>query len=219
MARTTALLLVASATGAHAQIEAGGDWADGSPVDTAGLGVGSFSDMEMLYERTIFGVDVLRLSLRFDADAADRIGQLIGDRRYDDRVGRAVIDAALDSQDVLVLSHFLRDLTLTQYLDGLGDNLEVARRGGFLTTSQRQEIIASAEQSYEPLRERGIRNGDRVWYRLQGNALHVAYQAVDGAVLLEDRIEGPHHRGAVLGSYLAPGSDFRDDLVRSLFEE
>lgn len=189
-----------------------------APVDTTGVGDGAFARMGMLYERTIFNVDVLRLDLEFGPETTATFSDLVRDRSYDDEVADRVVEAALQARDVLVRSRFLRDVSLDQFMDGLRDNLENAREQGLLTADEEATIARETREQYAVLADRGIRKGETMWYRIRGDSLHVAFETLEGEILIEDHPVGPERRMAVLGGYLAPGSDFRDKLVRSLFE-
>jgi hypothetical protein len=188
------------------------------PVDTTGLAQGPFSTMAMRYERTIFNVDILQLEVGFDPETAETFSSLIRGQSYDDAVARQVVDVALAAPDVMVRTQFLRDVSLDQFLDGMRDNLRHARESGYLTPEEEGLIARETTEGYAVLEDRGIRKGEVMWYRLRGDTLHVAFVALDGEVLVEDRPVGPERRMAVLGGYLAEGSDFREDLIRSLFE-
>lgn len=187
-------------------------------IDTAGLAEGPFGTMAMLYERTIFNVDVLQLEVGFDAETARTFSSLIEGHSYDDALAEQVVEAALVAPDVLVRTQFLRDVSLDQFLGGMRDNLRNARENGYLTPEQERLIAQETTVGYATLEERGIRKDEVMWYRIRGDTLHVALVALDGEVLVEDRPVGPERRMAVLGGYLAPGSDFREDLIRSLFQ-
>ena len=212
------LQLFGPVSGTRAQSAVAGlDWTADAPVDTTGLSSIPGADMEMLYERTLFRVDVLQLSLRFGEDTADQLTRMVAGRDYDEDLAVSVTDRALQARDVLVRSRFLRDVSLEQFLDGVRDNLRDARDAGLLTTDEQQRIVAGVATSYQPLRESGIRAGETVWYRIHGDRLQVAFQALDGSLTLDLSFEGSEHRRAILGGYLAPASDFRDGLIRSLF--
>ncbi len=194
------------------------DEADGViPVDASGLASGPYASMEMLYERTFFRVDVLRLTLRFGAQTASELERLIDGQSWSDELAESVVQAAVESRNVLVRSTFLRDISIEQLLDGIRDNMDHARDAGFLSSVEHRSLLVEIAAQYEPLRDRGIKDGDTTWYRVRGDTLHVVVQALDGSLLIDRQQEGSEHRRAVLGGYLAPGSDFREDLVRSLF--
>ena len=189
-----------------------------APVDTAGLAQGPFAKMAMRYERTIFNVDILQLEVGFDDETARTFSSLVQGRSYDEVIAQQVVDAALAAPDVMVRTQFLRDVTLDQFLGGMRDNLRNARENGYLTTDEERVIARETTDGYAILADRGIRKNEVMWYRLRGDTLHVALVAGDGEVLVEDRPVGPERRMAVLGGDLSEGSDFREDLIRSLFQ-
>jgi hypothetical protein len=174
--------------------------------------------MAMRYERTIFNVDILQLEVGFDDETARTFSSLVQGRSYDEVIAQQVVDAALAAPDVMVRTQFLRDVTLDQFLGGMRDNLRNARENGYLTTDEERVIARETTDGYAILADRGIRKNEVMWYRLRGDTLHVALVAGDGEVLVEDRPVGPERRMAVLGGYLSEGSDFREDLIRSLFQ-
>lgn len=188
------------------------------PVDTTGLADGPFATMAMRYERTIFNVDILELEVGFDDGTAQTFSSLIQGRRYDDALAQRVVDAALVAPDVMVRTQFLRDVSLDQFLGGMRDNLRNARESGYLTEDEESLIARETTEGYSVLEDRGIRKDEVMWYRIRGDTLHVAFVALDGEVLVEDWPVGPERRMAVLGGYLAEGSDFREKLIRSLFQ-
>jgi len=189
------------------------------PVDTAGLAHDRpGAVMEMLYERTFFNVDVLDLTLRFGPDAASELERVL-ESAPPEALEDSIALAALSATDVLVASRFLRGVSLAQFLDGLRESLDRAFDAGLISAEAHRAILMDVDVQYEPLREGGIRAGDVMWYRIKGDTLHLAFQRADGRVLVEERPVGPERRMGVLGGYLAPGSDFREGLIRSVLAE
>ena len=191
------------------------------PIDTSGLADGRYASMEMLYERSFLRVDVMRLSLRFGRETADRLETFLVSRN-DGGSGTdaqdTVADIALEAQDAIVHGVFLRSVSLPQFLKGLLSNLERARDAGVVSDEEFRAIEADVRVQYLPLEVRGLRPGDGMWYRIRGDSLHVVTQGANGEVLIEERAVGSERRRAVLGGYLAPGSDFRKGLTRSLLD-
>jgi hypothetical protein len=213
-----AALGIVAAVIVHATAAAQQSPAFGPPVDTAGLAHGRpGATMEVLYERTIFNVDVLRLALRFGNETAAELERILRSAPSE-ALEDSIAQTALAATDVLVTSRFLRNVSLDQFLDGLRDSLEDALRAGIISMEAHRAILADVDAQYAPLRGTGIQKGDVMWYRVKGDTLHVAFQRVDGQVPVEERSVGPERRLGLLGGYLAPGSDFREGLVRSLLE-
>lgn len=189
------------------------------PVDTSGLAPSPYATMETLYERTIFRLDVLRLVVRFGPETAEGLDRVVRGRPYSEALADSVTALALESRDALVVTRFLRDVGLDRWMEGILENLDRARAAGLLELGEEEldERMAVLRERYAPLAERGLRDGDAVWYRVRGDTLEVAVEARDGTLLLTDRPVGSSHRRSVLGGYLAPGSGFREGLIRSLF--
>jgi hypothetical protein len=191
---------------------AGGSAVAQTPVDTTGLGSGPFASMQMLYERTFLRVDVLRLHVRVGPETTARLQSLTAAGASGDSLAAAVMQAG----NVLVRSRFLRNVSFDQFIDGLQTNLDHARRARFIDRSEFERIMTDVVSQYAPIRQRGIRNGDAMWYRIRNDSLHVVMVDSDGSILVEENPVGPERRLAVLGGYFAPGSDFRAPLLRSI---
>ena len=223
---TLAILGVVSAqSSAQAQIQdpvpvpvLGPAWANGAPVDVGDLAAGPHSTMEMLYERTIFRVDVLHLTIVLGATATAGIGPVVLAQGYSNEVAASLADTALEARDVLVRTRLLRNLTIRQFLDGTAENLTAAQDGGLISDEERREILAEMEIAWGPFHERGILVGDSIWYRIRGDRVDIVFLDVaDGSAPVNFTVVSSMHRRAVLGGYFAPSSNFREKLLRSLF--
>lgn len=169
--------------------------------------------MATVLEKTIFKVDVAWLEVWFAPDVLQRMRSLAADanaRGYD-----SIASVAIRATDALARLHFERDVRLDQFLDGLQGNARRARDAGIISDATYDDIVASSPGWYAFLEERGIRDGDEMLYRIRGDTLRTVFQTADGRILLDQRDVGPERRLAVLGGYLAPGSDFRRGLVES----
>lgn len=193
--------------------------AEGSvPLDTASLGRGPHARMHTLLEKTIFKVDVLTVEVWLGEEDARRIEGIVADGRYSSDVADAVAEVAIYSEDALVGLEFVRDVSLEQFLDGVSDNLRLVPKAGVIPDADYRQISESLPRWFGFLAERGIHKGDRISYRIRGEALRTRYLAVDGQVLLDQTDVGSSARLSVLGSYFVEKSEFRKGLVSSLFE-
>ena len=192
------------------------------PVDTSSLGTGPHAGMHMLLEKTILKVDVLSLDIRFGPEATARFASLLGDHdaparaaRDRDALADSVAAVALAARDVFARIEFHRAVGLGRFLDGIRDNLRRATKAGIVTVSEYRDIADGLPGWYAFLADRGIRSGDRMFYRIRGDSLRTVYVAEDGRTLLDQVDVGPHRRLSVLGGYFAPDSDFREGLFES----
>ncbi|HSG48730.1 MAG TPA: hypothetical protein VLA43_13000 [Longimicrobiales bacterium] len=211
-ARFIALVMMGTASAAHAQDRPPAP----PPVDTAGLSQEGFGVMEMLYEATIFNVDVLTVRLELGVKEAARLQEAASGRPWDAETRNALADLVLDARDALVSVRFHRDVGLDRFLEGMADGVRIARAAGLVPEDHASRVVAEARRDFRVLEDRGIRDGDTFWYRVRGDSLHVAVQARDGEGIAEVRGHGPEHRLTLLGTYMAPGSDFREKLLQSL---
>lgn len=173
--------------------------------------------LEMVYRRTIFRIDIMHLSVRVDSAADRRIRALVDGRGWGDALADSVAAAVLAAERLQVETRFLRDVTLDQFMGGMADNLDRARDDGLLSQEERDEVEAETGERFLRFAEGGLPKGWAVRYEIHGQEVAMAVLDAQGAVLLESRGAGHARRMAVLGSYLAPSSDFREDLLRSAF--
>ena len=211
------LALAASATPATSQSTLPASPAPLAATDTAGLGAGPNARMHMLFEKTFLGVDILRLDVRLGPEETSRIADLRG---RGDVAGQAMRDSvagiALDARDAWARIEFQRNIGVGRFLDGIRDNMRRATRAGIITPSTYRTVSDALPAWYAFLDGRGIREGDRMYYRIRGDSLHTAYVGVEGDTLLDQTDVGPERRLSLLGGYFAPETDFREPLVDSL---
>ena len=188
------------------------------PPDTASLAGGPYARMSMLWEKTIFKVDVLTVEVRFDSATAHALEAVARGRSYARPLADSIAAIATEARDALVRIEFQRNVSLRQFLDGVRDNLRKVRDAGLIGPADYDTITAGLPRWFAFLAERGIRDGDRILYRIRGDTLRTIYLDRDGAIALDQTDVGPERRLAVLGSYFVRGSDFREGLVRSLFK-
>lgn len=212
-----ALLLPSGDALEAAQLPEGDDRPRSIAADS--LPGGPYVDMRMLFEKTIFKVDVLTLHIRLNEADAREIERLVRGRRYSDQLADSVADVAIESRDVWARIRFERNVSLGQFLDGTEDNLEKVHKAGIIDESDYDLISKGMPIWYAFLEERGILDEDLMYYRIRGDTLRTQYVGVEGKVLLDQTDVGPERRLAVLGSYFVHGSDFRKGLIKSLFSE
>lgn len=201
---------------AHAALQEAADSLPSLARDS--LPPGPYSSMRTLLEKTIFQVDVLTLDVRLGAEDSRRIEELIAGVDYSDRLADSVAAVAIHSQDAWARIRFERNVSLDRFLDGIDDNLKEARDAGVISEADYRMISDSMPVWYSFLAERGILDGDRMYYRIRGDTLRTQFLGVDGERLLDHVDVGPERRLAVLGSYFVDGSEFREGLLRGLFQ-
>ena len=187
--------------------------------DSGTLGEGRYAVMEMLLEKTIFKVDVLRLQLRFDTATARRFESLVRNASRLEEVEDSVVLAAVAAPHVLARVTFERNISLNQFLDGAEDDLHRAVDAGWISEEDFLDINGWMPRWYSFLAEEGIQDGDTITYRISGDTLHTVYRRVAGDIPFDEILVGRKHRYGVLGPYFAPKTSFRKKLLRSLFRD
>ncbi len=175
--------------------------------------------MRMLLEKTIFQVDVLKLDVWLGAEASRRIERLLEQQDRSGELEDTIARIARDARDARVELEFVRNVSLGRFVDGIRDDLEKVYEAGLISQADYAEISSNLPIWFSFLDERGLKEGDRISYRIQGDTLRTRYVSVDGRELLDQTDVGAANRLAVMGSYFVRGSSFRDKLLDSLFEE
>lgn len=180
-------------------------------------GAGESVEMRMLLEKTIFRVDVLTLNVGIQGPAASRIREIRRRRSSTPAVRDSVARIAAHATCADARLVFHRDVSLEQFLDGIRSSAREAMEAGYIGRDTYRLIDRFLPQWYAFLQGRGIREGDRMSYRIRGDTLGIGYRSGEGELLLERTDVGAERRRSVLAGYFAPGSDFREGLIRSLF--
>jgi hypothetical protein len=171
--------------------------------------------MSTLLEKTIFRVDVLQLEVWLGPRTARRLAPLLpvapGTTAAD-----SAASIAIHGRDAWARLVFRRDIGLDRFLKGVRRNLERARRAGIVDDGTYQAVSSGLPRWFAPLAERGIEDGDRLFYRIREDTLRTVFQERDGRIAIDQTDVGAGRRLTVLGGFLVEGSDFRRGLIASL---
>lgn len=173
--------------------------------------------MQTLMEKTIFNVDVLWLTLQLRGPAGERLQEIRDRHTLTDEIADSVAHVAVAAECAVAQIDFVRDFSRDRFLDGLRDSTRKAWEGGLLGEETFRFIEEASSDWYPFLRERGVMDGDQMTYRIRGDTLKIEYRSPDGELLLDQTDVGPGRTRSVLAGYFAPGSDFRDGLMKALF--
>jgi hypothetical protein len=187
-------------------------------LDAPDLAQGPFSSMKMTLKKTILRINVANIDVRFDKATQAHFAALASGKSYSKDLAAELAKAAIDAGHAVVQMQFNHDVSLDRWMGVVKDNLEQARSAGLISKDLEQQVGQGLPQWFSPLKERGYEKGDRLLYEVRPDALHTAVVSKDGKVLL-DRVD--HEAGVrrvVLPSYFAPDSDFREPLLKSLFQ-
>lgn len=193
----------------------------GEPVpslDAADLGRGAYSTASMMLKKTILKVKVMRVDVRFGKETQERLAEAGKDSsEYSNDLGAKLANIALPAERAVVVMAFQRDVSLNMWMDGLRENLDQAKAAKLITPELRQRVSNALPDWFSALKDRGYEEGDKLVYSITADLLRVAVTAKDGKVLV-DRSDKEGARKVVLPILFAPGSDFREPLLRSLVE-
>jgi hypothetical protein len=72
--------------------------------------------------------------------------------------------------------------------------------------------------AFAAIKERGYEHGDRLLYRVRADSVRMVVVSEKGKIYVDTTDVGKDAPRVVMASYFAPRSDFREPLLRSLFD-
>ena len=97
------------------------------------------------------------------------------------------------------------------------DNVDQARKTGLVTRELADRVSQGLPHWFQPVKERGYKKGDRLLYSVLPDGVRTVVISSSGESLLDRSERDAGLRQVVLASYFAPGGEFRDPLIKSLF--
>jgi hypothetical protein len=183
------------------------------------LGQGPYATMHMLLQKTVLNINVATIDVRFDKGTQGRFAQLAGGKAYAPELGHQLALAAIEARHAVVVMQFKRDIPLNRWIGVVKDNLEQARKAGLITRDVEQRVGDSLATWFGALKDRGYEKDDKLIYAVMPDSVRSVVVSKGGQVFV-DRVDPGHEgRRVVLGSYFATGSEFREPLLKSLFEQ
>lgn len=179
---------------------------------------GRYSSMHMLLRKTLLKVHVLTVDVRVGKAVHGRLVELIGNKPYSDELGKRLAGVAIDADDALVQVRYLRKVSFKQWLEGVAENFDHAEAAGLITPELRRRIEARLPVMFAAVAERGFERGDRLLYRVRPSSLRSVVVNEKGKILVDQADPGKESGRVVMASYFAPNNDFREPLLRSLFD-
>ncbi len=189
--------------------------------DLGSLATGPFSRMLTLYEESFlfFSVDVLSLEVRFGSEVAEKVKSLVQNGDEPSQFADSIADTAIHAEDAFVHIRFLRDIRLERFIQEARESTKLVSEAGIIDKPSYEHISKNLPIWYASLANRGINEGDEIFYRIQGESLRTLYRGVDGTIYLDQEDEGTLGPLAVLGGYFVEKSKFRKGLLQSLFHD
>jgi len=213
-------LLVAASVGLSVALIAGVA-RSGAPVpsvDAADLGQGPYSSMHMLLQKTVLKINVAHIDVRVDKATQAKLTGIAGGKPYSNTLDYQVAHTVMAAPRAVVQMKFVRDIPFTRWVDVVKENLEQAREAGLISREVEQRVGSNLPLWFAAIKDRGYQKGDRLIYAPAPDGLRTVVVALNGQVLIDRFDAGAEPGHVVLASYFTPKSDFREPLIRSLFE-
>lgn len=200
------LLIVLAACGGQAPAPA--------PFPRAGSCCDEFN---YVLEATIFNIDVVHLNLQVDAETAATLASLTENgRRTPDKEDIAA-GALLATTSARARMTFLVRIPADQFLDETETLIRGLGSEGLLQSPQVESLVLDARRRFAFLEGSGIAAGDYLEQHLRGDSVTTTYVSGKGEQRLRGTRVGSEHRAAMLGSYFARSSSFREGLLDIVF--
>lgn len=198
---------------------AGAVLADAPPsLNAPDLGSGPFSSMHMLLEKTVLAVDVLTVDVRVDKPTQGKIAAIAAGKAYSDELGGQIAGVAIKAPNAVVQLEFKRDVPLNSWMAEVRRNLQQAREAGLISAALEKKVGDGLPGTFKAIQDRGYKKGDRLLYRVKPGSVRTVVVGPDHVTPFIDSTDtSPDVRTVVMASYMAPGSDFRVPLLKSLF--
>ncbi len=192
-------------------------WAKSAPsLQDIKLGKGPYARMHMLVEKTILAIDVANLEVRVDPKTESIFARLTQDKPYSTQLEGQLAQTMFQAGHAVFELEFLRDISLDQYMNGVRESLAEAHEAGLINTALRKRVERGLPNWFKALKASGFHDGDRVLYEISPTSLRTVVITKSGRSLVDRTDAGADKRMILLGSYFAPGSDYRTGLLSSL---
>lgn len=180
------------------------------------LAQGAFSSAHMLLQKTFLNINVANIDVQFDRPAQARFAELARGQAYSEALAQKLAPIAIGAERAIVQMQFVRDVPLGRWVSVVRDNLAQARAAGLISKELEQTVGAGLPRWFAALEKRGYEKGDRLIYAIAPDSLRTLVVSAGGQVLIDKTDTDQGVRRVVLASYFAPGSDFREPLLRAL---
>ena len=199
---------------------AGTTMADGSlpSLDSPDLARGPFASMHMLLQKTILSINVATIEVRVDKPTQTHLAGIASGQQYSEALAQQLANVAIAAERSVVQMHFKRDIGLNRWIGVVRENLEQARKAGLISADLERQVGQGLPQWFAALKDRGYEKNDRLVYAVEPDSLRTVVVSAGGQVLVDRTDREPGARRVVMASYFAYGSEFREPLLRSLFQ-
>lgn len=193
--------------------------ADVPSLRSAELATGRYAHMHMLLEKTFLQIDVATIDIRFGDETRDQLAALARESSYSEELAARITSAILQTDRAVVQLEFERDVSFDRWLESVRENLRLAYDARLIDQEAYSRVYHGLPDWFGAVRERGFEDGDRLVYGIRPKRLHTVLVASNGGILVDQTDTGAKPPRVLLAGYFAPGTEFREPLIRSLFEQ
>jgi hypothetical protein len=183
-----------------------------------GVGADDRSRLSMFFEVTFMKIDVAEIEAWLTPSTAEEAAAIIAstDDRDDARDG--IADAVLRADTLLISMEYARDSDHGRLMKGVRNGFEAAMKSDLITEETMERMYEEMSPIFDVMLERGVLEGDRLVYRVDGDDLKVLYVDPEGTTLVEAAYSGPDWVTGMKGAFFGEKSRFRKKLARSLVD-
>ena len=187
-------------------------------LNSSDLAQGPFSYMHMLLQKTILKINIATIEVRVDKPTQNRLTGLLSGQSYSEGLAQQLAHGVVSAERAVVQMQFKRDISLDRWMGFTRDNIEQARKAGLITADLEKRVSQALPQSFAAIKSRGYEKGDRLIYSIAPGGLRTAVVSAGGQAFIDRMDTEQGAQRVVLAAFFAPGSDFREPLLRSLLE-
>ena len=187
-------------------------------LNSSDLAQGPFSYMHMLLQKTFIKINIATVEVRVDKPTQNRLAGMARGQAYSEGLAQQLTHVTIGAERAVVQMQFKRDISLDRWMGFTRDNIGQARAAGFITADIEKRASQSLPQSFAALKSRGYQKGDRLIYSVAPGGLRMVVVSAGEQVFIDRMDTEQGAQRVVLAAFFAPGSDFREPLLRSLLE-
>ena len=177
-----------------------------------------FAQFDYLLEKTMLKVDVLRLLLSVDERTAGRVATVVKGKERNRELEQSVVAQYLQAATASVKMSFQMGISYDRFVGSAEKTSKNLAKQGFLDKAAADMVTRDMAARFAFLQDRGIQEGDHLYYALRADSVRSRFVTVEGDTLLNDLRVGPERRIMLLGSYFAPKTNFHDGLLDQVFQ-
>lgn len=183
-----------------------------------GVGDGVDARLAMHFEVTFMKIDVADIEAWLPPPTAARVAEVIATEENEGEARDLIAAEVLAADTLLISMEYARDSNHGRLMKGVRNGFQAARKSELVTEAWMEQMYGEMAPIFDPLVERGVLEGDRLVYRIDGDQLRVLYVDPAGTTLVESTFSGPEWTIGAKGAFFGEKSRFRKKLVQSVLD-